>query len=151
MQSISQEQVNESSNQKTGNRKYRTERGQAGLEMMAFVAFILLAFSVAYLSLTSKTISAIESKANEDARHISDRVASEINTAVAEGNGYSKMFRLPDRIQSSNYTIFVERGAVFVDWQDRSVASNVIVNNITGNFTHGWNAIENREGVVFAN
>jgi len=137
--------------QGTRNRKHRTEKGQAGLEMMAFVAFILLAFSVAYLSLTSKTISAMESKANEDARRISDRVASEINTAVAEGSGYSKRFRLPDRIQSSNYTIFVERGAVFVDWQGRSVASNVIVNNITGNFTYGWNAIENMEGSIFAN
>ena len=151
MRSISQEQVKGRSNPGTINRKQRTKRGQAGLEMMAFIAFIMIAFSIAYIAISSKTIAAMESKSNEDARWISDRVASEINAAIAEGQGYSKTFKLPDNIQNSNYTITIERGTVFVDWQGKSVASNVIVNNITGNFTYGWNTVENFGGIIFAN
>jgi len=118
---------------------------------MVLVAFLLLAFMVGYGAIASKTLSAMDAKANEDAREISDKVASEINTAFAEGGGYSKSFMLPDNIGGKNYTVLVEKGLVFVDWPKNSVASGTIVENVTGNFTIGWNLLENNGGVIFAN
>ncbi len=118
---------------------------------MMFFAFSLLIFAVAYISLTSKTLMALDSEAHEDARIIADKISSEINAAVSEGPGYSKSFRLPASIRSANYTVSVERGTVFVDWSGKGVISHTVADNVTGSFTYGWNVIENREGVVFVN
>lgn len=129
----------------------RRKKAQTGLEVMAYFFMILVIFSASYIFLTSRTLSAMNSGANEEARGIAAKVASEISAAVAEGDGYSKSFKLPDSVKGASYNVSVEKGIVFVDWSKTAATSHTVADNVTGNFTPGWNTVKNKGGIILVN
>lgn len=124
---------------------------QTGIELLMFFSIAMLIFSTVYTIVSEKTIHAYDSKSNSEAIELSEKIASEINTAVSEGDGYSKNITLPNNIFGSEYAIEVDEGSVFVKVNRRNAVSRTITKNITGTFISGNNQISNKDGVILVN
>ena len=125
-------------------------KGQISTEFMIFVTilfFILMAFLWSNQSLQNRLIGI---KSNVEAQKLCDRLAFEINAAVKAGNGYERSFRVGDSFYgTSDFSISVVNYSVFIDWDDKSVASNIVIRDINGTIEKGsWNVIKNINGEV---
>ena len=124
---------------------------QTGIELLMFFSIAMLIFLSVYTLVSEKTMQAYGSKANSEAIELSERIASEINTAVSEGDGYSKNITLPDNIFGSGYAVEVDGGSVFVKLYKKNAVSRIITKNVTGTFVLGNNRISNLGGVILVN
>jgi len=127
------------------------KKSQTGLELLMFFSIAMLIFSAVYTSIFEKTKNVYDSKSRSEALEISEKIASEINTAVSEGSGYSKNITLSNNIFGEEYTVLIERDAVFVKWREKNAVSRTITENVTGTFVAGNNKIMNKGGVIFVN
>ena len=93
---------------------------------------------------------AIGIKSDTEAKKLCDRISFEINSASRAGDGYKRNFYVDENLYGiSDFTISVSEYSVFVDWDEKSVSSSIIVKNITGNIVPGqWNLIENKDGII---
>ena len=123
--------------------------GQVSTEFMIFVSILVVIMTIFLWSNTSMNYQAIGIKANAEAKKLCDRIAFEINSAVRIGNGYKRIFFVDENLYGiSNFNISVSEYSVFIDWDEKSVSSSIIVKNITGKITTGQNLIENKEGII---
>lgn len=125
---------------------------QVSVEFIAFVTIlsIFLFFTIYHSSnLYSQLNSA---RILKDAQEISDQVASEINLALKVGDGYSRVFSLPNKISNSlDYEIKVENYRVIVSWKDGLTQSVILTENVTGQLNRGRNLIRNIGGKIYVN
>ena len=124
---------------------------QTGIELLMFFSIAMLIFISVYTLVFQKTISAYDSKSDSEAIELSEKIASEINTAVSEGDGYSKNITLPSSLFGSGYSVETDAGSVFVKLPKKNAVSRTITKNITGTFVFGNNQIRNKNGVVLVN
>ncbi|VVB59959.1 Uncharacterised protein [uncultured archaeon] len=128
----------------------KNRKSQTSIELLAFFSVAVLIFSITYTIIFEKTQEAYDSKSGSEAARIGGTIASEIDTAVSEGDGYSKNITLPGDIFGAKYNVSMEPGYVFVRWREKNAVLPTIA-NVTGNFTSGNNYIKNKGGVIFAN
>lgn len=114
---------------------------------------ILLIFLVFFILIIAQ-----EQKANAgelsgiDAARVCEIVGTEVNTAVAVGEGYSREFFLPEYVYpSSNYSIQIIGERVWVDWGNGFCNYPILSSNVTGNFSTGVNLIRNTGQAVVVN
>lgn len=122
---------------------------QVGIEFMMLVIFIFTIFTVFYLNLSSSQQDFIAYKESREAEYISDKVACRINIAFAESDGFSANFTLPDTLMNYPYNITIEEDLIFVEWNDRTVFSEIVSSDVNGTISAGKNTISNIGGVIF--
>jgi len=123
--------------------------GQVSTEFMIFVSILVVMMTIFLWSNTSMSYQAIGIKSDTEAKKLCDRIAFEINSASRAGNGYKRNFYVDENLYGiSDFTISVSEYSVFVDWDEKSVSSSIIVKNITGTIHTGWNLIENKDGII---
>ena len=90
-------------------------------------------------------------KSNVEAQQLCDKIAFEVNSAIRAGDGYKRTFYIEDTLYGvSDFEIFIEEYAVYIDWDSNSVVCNIITKNITsGSVDKEWNTIENINGVLY--
>ena len=106
-----------------------------------------MAFIWSNLSLQNRLIGI---KSNVEAQELCDGLAFEINAAVKAGDGYERSFLVEDSIYgAADFSISIANYSVFIDWNDKSVVSNIVVRDINGTIVKGsWNVIKNINGEV---
>ncbi len=129
----------------------KNRKSQASIELLVFFSIAILIFSITYTVMLDRVQGIYDSKGRSEAAEIGDKLASELNTAISEGQGYSKNITLPQDIFGTGYNISIERGYVFIRWREKNVVARTIADNVTGNFTARNNFIINKEGVIFVN
>ena len=124
--------------------------GQVSTEFMIFVSILVVMMTIFLWSNTSMSYQAIGIKSDTEAKKLCDRISFEINSASRAGNGYKRNFYVDENLYGiSDFTISVSEYSVFVDWNEKSVSSSIIVKNITGTIHTGWNLIENKDGIIY--
>lgn len=94
----------------------------------------------------------ISAKNYDDAWMISDQIASEINLALKAGDGYSRIFYIPNKISNSlDYNITVDNYLVKIGWSDGYTQSIILTKNASGTLLKGQNSIKNLNGNVYVN
>jgi len=87
-----------------------------------------------------------------EANKISQAIASEINLALKAGDGYSRIFYIPQKILNSiDFDVKVSNYRVYVYWKEGSSQSVIYTKEINGTFTKGENLIRNVDGVIYVN
>ncbi|MCK5300012.1 MAG: hypothetical protein KAJ54_02580, partial [Candidatus Aenigmarchaeota archaeon] len=69
--------------------------------------------------------------------------------AFAESDGFSVNFTLPDTLMNYLYNITIEEDLIFVEWNDRTVFSEIVSSDVNGTISAGKNTISNIGGVIF--
>ena len=72
--------------------------GQASLEFILVLGFIMLIFMVVFIVVWEKQKEAIEQKTFLDAQRICHSVAANINTTGEQGGGYYLYFSVQDKL-----------------------------------------------------
>lgn len=125
-------------------------KSQVSVEFIVLVSMLILIFIAFLLSSSSIKFRLIGIKSEIEAKELCDDIASEINHAVRAGNGYERRFYVKDSFYGvSNFNISIEGNSVFMDWDEKSVSSSIITNNVVGNVSKGWNKINNTNGVIY--
>jgi uncharacterized protein (UPF0333 family) len=125
-------------------------KAQISSEFIAYAAILLVIMSFAvYFAVVTSSDLQVES-VNTDAKRLAAQMASEINTAVSVGDGYSRSFSVPDYLYgNTDYTMVVMQQRVYIFWNQRSYSLPVLAGNVTGSPVKGQNHISNTGGVIF--
>lgn len=125
-----------------------TDKGQASLEFMTMTVLLLLVFAGVYDALATQEIQAAESQVQLQAAATADRVAYELDLALAEGDGFYRTVQLPQEIGSTPYNISVANGSVRLAWEGSTVFARTAAVGIIGSIRPGTNTVRNNGSVV---
>ncbi len=124
--------------------------GQAGLELIVTVMFLLLIFVILVAYAVEKNREANEIKMFLDAMRIANSAADNVNMIAQQGDGYYKYFTLPESLfGGEEYNITTYENVVEISWGSYRWATQVVTANITGNFSKGTNKVTNMGGVIY--
>jgi len=126
-------------------------KSEVSAEFIMLVGFILLIFIFILVTTSSKTAEVTETTIYSDAQKIADFIANEINFA-ASIRGYYRNFDLNPKLTNDiEYDVSINTDLRFVEvkWDNKSVISNIITENISGTINPiVTNKIKNDEGMV---
>jgi len=110
----------------------RNSRGQASIELVVGVMFLLMIFSVAMMLANQKMSESSELKAYLDAKRVGRSVKLNIEAVGEQGPGYFKYFSVPGKIQGGyNYTVTVSGNVLEVLYHGRRWSTRLGVGNVT--------------------
>jgi hypothetical protein len=125
-------------------------KAQAGIEFLVLVSLLLLIFAFVMWNGSSLQNQLNFVKMDVEAKNLCDKIAFEINSAVRSGDGFNRKFYVETNIFGvSDFDIKVGNYSAFINWERGSVASSIIIENITGNVNKGVNFIENRNEKIY--
>jgi len=125
---------------------------QASLEFFILVSLLIIILTgVMYFS-SSYYYQFNQLQIYSEANKISQSIASEINLALKAGDGYSRIFYIPEKILNSiDFEINVTSYRVYVYWNGGSTQSVIYTKNINGTLKKGENWIRNVNGEIYVN
>ena len=125
---------------------------QASLEFFVLVSLLIIILTgVMYFS-SSYYYQFNQFQIYSEASKISQSIANEINLALKAGDGYSRIFYIPERILNAiDFEINVTSYRVYVYWNGGSTQSVIYTKNIIGSLKKGENWIRNVNGEIYVN
>jgi len=125
---------------------------QASLEFFILVSLLIIILTgVMYFS-SSYYYQFNQLQIYSEANKISQSIASEINLALKAGDGYSRIFYIPEKILNSiDFEVNVTSYRVYVYWNGGSTQSVIYTKNINGTLKKGENWIRNINGEIYVN
>jgi len=125
---------------------------QASLEFFVLVSLLIIILTgVMYFS-SSYYYQFNQLQIYSEANKISQSIASEINLALKAGDGYSRIFYIPEKISNAiDFEINVTSYRVYVYWNGGSTQSVIYTKNINGTLKKGENWIRNVNGEIYVN
>ncbi|MFQ3275177.1 MAG: hypothetical protein ACI9LV_000468 [Candidatus Nanohaloarchaea archaeon] len=96
-------------------------KGQSSMEFLAMVSMSMIILASLYSLMAEKQHDTASFQQDKNAQYVSEKVAFEIEMALVQGEGYSRVFSLPSSIGGSNYSIRAGNGEVFTEWRDSSI------------------------------
>lgn len=95
-------------------------KGQSSIEFLAYVSLSMLMLAVFYGVVAQKQALTINSKVDQEAKRVGEKFAFEVEMALVQGEGYSRIFSVPTQISGYNYTITLQEGFAIVEWNNRT-------------------------------
>jgi hypothetical protein len=126
-------------------------RGQASIEFMVLIGFVLLSFVIFMLIIQESTEDRRENRQNSQIKEIALSVRNEIELASASEDGYVREFSLPENAYGGDYNIRINESIVFVESVDGDHALSMTVRNVTGQIWKYDNEIRKENGEVKLN
>ena len=127
-----------------------SRKAEVSIEFLVFVGIILVFFVFFFGIIGGKTKEINEISLYSNAQSIADKVADEINIA-SRFEGYYREFKIPEKLlNGDNYTIIFHDNIRMIEvaWEDSSLMSTVVTENVSGNISPGINKIRNQNGVI---
>lgn len=96
-------------------------KGQSSLEFLSMVSLSMIILASLYTFMVSKQQDTMDFQQEKTAEFIGEKASFEVEMALVQGEGYSRVFTLPGGIAGNNYSIELGSGEVFVDWGENSM------------------------------
>lgn len=105
--------------------------GQASIELIAVISFLLLIFLVVVATSTQKHRESNALKTLLDAKRVANSVADNINTISQQGPGYYRRFSLPETIFGyTDYDVTIAANIVEISWGDQAWSTQTAASNV---------------------
>ena len=126
------------------------KRGQAGVEFMAIVAFLALLLTIIYIITNTQQSEAVSETSISSGWAVCQQIASEVSTAVSVGDGYERIFFLPQDVNGDAYAVIIypSEQAVSVSWPSYSCRSPLMTSQVNGVPHAGSNKVKNNNGII---
>lgn len=95
-------------------------KGQSSMEFLAYVSLSMFILAVLYGVMADKQADTFQQQAQERAISIADKVSFNIEMALVQGEGYSRVISLPQNIAGRNYTVLATDGLIRVNWSSEN-------------------------------
>jgi hypothetical protein len=127
------------------------KKSQVSLELIIYVSIMLIMFGIAIITANNRQQNIHNERVFADAKNLLNEIATEIDIAVAVGNGYSDEFSLPEMLaDGANYSININKQyqIVYIEWLDKNYSLPIVTSNINGSVSKGKNKISNGGGMI---
>ena len=127
-------------------------RGQLSLELMVIVGILVLMLSFFSMFSFGRYQDFVSDRQTIEAKAIVREAASELNTAIVVGDGYSRVFQLPGALSDGEdyvvRTIPAEQ-SVEIAWRLRSFAAPLLSSDVEEKtLSKGNNTVTNQGGQI---
>lgn len=96
-------------------------KGQSSIEFLAFVSMSMFMLAVLYTVAADKQVETFQQRSQDNARAIADKVSFNLEMALVQGEGYSRVFSLPQSIAGNKYNILIDGGTTRVSWSEENI------------------------------
>lgn len=96
-------------------------KGQSSIEFLSLVSMSALLLAVLYGFVSAKQTQLIEVNEHRTAERIAEKASFQIEMALIQGEGYSRVFNIDRRIASSTYDVKIGDGVALVEYGDERV------------------------------
>jgi hypothetical protein len=96
-------------------------KGQSSLEFLAYVALSSLLLATLYGVMMERQADAADYQVQRSAEDVLGQVSFEVEMALVQGDNYSRVFTLPERVAGKPYEVRVSSGAAILEYGDESV------------------------------
>ena len=128
-----------------------SKRSQSAIEFVIFVAFLLFSFTILFLVIQGNMYDKIKERQIFAVKNVAITVQDEINLAFQSSEGYSREFKIPEKINGDNYDIVLTDGLVYVNTTDGKYAIALPVKNVVGGIQKNTNIIKKEDGEIILN
>lgn len=96
-------------------------KAQSSLEFLAMVSLSMLLLAVLYGVMTDRQVKAFQQERQSTAEAIIDKISFNVEMALVQGEGYSRVFSVPASIGGYDYSFSMGKGVFQLQWADRSI------------------------------
>lgn len=125
------------------------DKSQINNEFFVFLGvtfLITIAFGIASIDQLNDFKLQRETEAVDD---VALKLQKELLIATNVEDGYSRVFQIPDRIDSINYSVAIENLTLYV--KSKNAFSIVSIPKVIGNVSKGTNMINRTNGIIYIN
>lgn len=126
-------------------------KGQSSIEFLSLVAMSSLILAAMYGVMASKEKKAFEYKNRRTAQEVAEKAGFQVELALVQGEGYSRVFSVPTAIGGSEYNITVRDQATVVEWANKTVSRSTLYDMDELNVTTSKSnvlRVSNKEGEI---
>lgn len=96
-------------------------KGQSSIEFLSLVSMSALLLAALYGFISAKQAQLVNVDEQRTAEKMAEKTSFQIEMALIQGEGYSRIFSLDRKISSSNYDVKVGNGIALVQYEDRMI------------------------------
>ena len=126
-------------------------KGQSSLEFLAYVSISALILAGMYGVMASKQEQTFEYNQRENAQKIAEKTGFQVEMALVQGEGYSRVFTLPAQIGGDYYNITLVNETTLIEWRDKTTLRSTLYSdkeiNLSTNETNVFKVM-NKDGEV---
>lgn len=96
-------------------------KGQSSIEFLSMVSISMILLAGLTTVMASKQKDTMDYQSRTNAEFVAEKVSFQVEMALVQGDGYSRVFTLPGGIAGSNYTVELGNGGANVYWRNESL------------------------------
>ncbi len=100
-------------------------KGQSAMEFLALVSMSSIMLAALYGVTASKKVDAANYQNSRTAERTVEYVSFQVEMAMVQGDGYSRVFSVPERIGGQKYEIKLTDGSSYLEWGNESIIRTV--------------------------
>ena len=126
---------------------------QSAIEFLIITGFLLFSFTVFFVAVQGNMSDKVRERQELAVKNVALTVQDEINLASQSMDGYSRNFKVPEKINGKDYEINATEGIVYLRTVDGKYAIALPVKNVTGELKKepDINTIRKENGIVYLN
>ncbi len=97
-------------------------KGQSSMEFLAMISMSMIILAVLYGVMTSKQIDTFEQRAETNAETVATEIGFNVEMALVQGEGYSRVLALPSAIAGENYSVNMTNRRVILEYGDHTIS-----------------------------
>jgi hypothetical protein len=87
-------------------------KGQSSLEFLAMVSMSMLILASLYSLMADKQQDSVQLQQRENVEYVAEKISFELEMALVQGEGYSRVFSVPGSLAGNNYRVNITKGNV---------------------------------------
>jgi len=127
------------------------KKAQVSVEFIIILGTVFFFASIFLLVIQENTNDKTYQREDILVKEIALIVQNEINLALQSGNGYLRVFKLPQKAGNMDYEIAIESGVVYIKTTNNRHALTLPVAEVVGEINITTNTIGKRNGVIYLN
>jgi hypothetical protein len=96
-------------------------KGQSSIEFLSLVSMSALILAGMYGVMLSKQEKAVTYSQQSNAQKIAEKTSFQVEMALVQGDGYSRVFNLPKNLGGNTYNLTIKNETTIVEWQDKQL------------------------------
>jgi len=97
-------------------------KGQSSMEFLAMISMSMIILAVLYGLMTSKQVDTFEQRAQTNAETVATDIGFNVEMALVQGEGYSRVLALPSAISGESYSVNMTNRRTILEYGDQTVS-----------------------------
>lgn len=93
-------------------------KGQSSIEFLSLVTMSMIVLASLYTFMAAKQQDTLNFREERSAESIAEKSSFQVEMALVQREGYSRVFTLPGGINGNDYSVEIGEGSIVVDWQE---------------------------------